>query len=289
MSSPGRTRKPAAARGQSASWWSAAARPAWRRRASPPSADIGSLWSSGPSISAGSCGARQPKREEIGEFLAWLERQLTELQVEIRRGTALSADGIAEGDYDQVVVATGARPGTAGFQRALPHVAQLPGLELEHVVSVEDVLAGDVSLGARVLLVDDDGGWRASGTALYLAERGHRVTVLTPALHVGHNLGHTASLGLLAKALAERDVTVITSAALRAIEPEAVVILDLLTGRDRREPFDAVVLATLPQANAELAAELDVRGVAATAVGDCVAARKATMALYEARKLALEL
>jgi NADPH-dependent 2,4-dienoyl-CoA reductase/sulfur reductase-like enzyme len=146
-----------------------------------------------------------------------------------------------------------------------------------------------VTPGQRVLLVDDDGGWRACGTALHLAERGHRVTVLTPALHVGHHLGHTASLGLLAKALAERDVAVVTSAALRAIEREEVVILDLLTGHERREPFDAVVLATLPEANAELAGELGARGIAATAIGDCIAPRKATMALYEARRLALEL
>ena len=233
--------------------------------------------------------ARQPKREEIGEFLAWLERQLTQLQVEIRRDTELSADAIAEGDYDQVVIATGARPAASGFQRALPHVARLPGVELDHVASVADVLSGSVALGPRVLLVDDEGGWRASGTALYLAERGHRVTVLTPALQVGHHLGHTASLGLLAKALAERDVAVITSAALSAIERETVTILDLLSGRERREPFDAVVLATLPEADAELAAALGARGVAATAIGDCIAPRKATMALYEARKLALEL
>jgi 2,4-dienoyl-CoA reductase-like NADH-dependent reductase (Old Yellow Enzyme family)/thioredoxin reductase len=233
--------------------------------------------------------ARQPKREEIGEFLAWLERQLTQLQVEIRRRTELSADDIAADEYDAVVIATGARPGGTGFQRALPHVAQLPGVNLEHVVSVEDVLSGSVTPGQRVLLVDDDGGWRACGTALHLAERGHRVTVLTPALHVGHHLGHTASLGLLAKALAERDVAVVTSAALRAIEREEVVILDLLTGHERREPFDAVVLATLPEANAELAGELGARGIAATAIGDCIAPRKATMALYEARRLALEL
>ena len=233
--------------------------------------------------------ARQPRREEIGEFLAWLERQLTQLQVEIRRDTELSADAIAAEAYDRVVIATGARPATTGFQRALPHVARLPGAELEHVASVEDVLSGSVSVGQRVLLVDDDGGWRASGTALYLAERGHRVTVLTPALHVGHHLGHTASLGLLAKALAERDVSVITSAALHAVERDSVVILDLLTGRQRREPFDAVVMASLPEADAELAAELGARGIAASAVGDCIAPRKATMALYEARKLALEL
>jgi 2,4-dienoyl-CoA reductase-like NADH-dependent reductase (Old Yellow Enzyme family)/thioredoxin reductase len=233
--------------------------------------------------------ARQPKREEIDEFLAWLERQLTQLQVEIRRGAEVSADAIAAEEYDQVVIATGARPGASGFQRALPHVARLPGVELGHVASVEDVLSGRATPGPRVLLVDDDGGWRASGTALYLAARGHRVTVLTPALHVGHHLGHTASLGLMAKALAQRDVTVITSSAVSAIERDTVVILDLLSGRERRERFDAVVLATLPEANAELAAQLDARGIAATAIGDCVAPRKATMALYEARRLALEL
>ena len=141
----------------------------------------------------------------------------------------------------------------------------------------------------RLLAIAVPAGRRGSGTALYLAERGHRVTVLTPALHVGHHLGHTAALGLLAKALTEREVRVITSAALGAIEREQVVILDLLSGRERREPFDAVVLATLPEANDEIVAELDGRGVAATAIGDCVAPRKATMALYEARRLALEL
>jgi hypothetical protein len=82
---------------------------------------------------------------------------------------------------------------------------------------------------------------------------------------------------------------VITSAALSAIERDAVVILDLLSGRERRERFDAVVLATLPEANDGLGADLAARGIAATAIGDCVAPRKATMALYEARRLALEL
>jgi hypothetical protein len=62
-----------------------------------------------------------------------------------------------------------------------------------------------------------------------------------------------------------------------------------LSGRERRERFDAVVLATLPEANDRLAAELGARGVAASSIGDCVAPRKATMALYEARRLALEL
>lgn len=233
--------------------------------------------------------AMQPKRDEVGEFLAWLERQLRQLQVEIRRGVELSSDAIAAAGYDHVVIATGARPAATGFQRALPHISQLPGVELDHVVGVEAVLAGTITVGPRVLLVDDDGGWRASGTALYLADRSHLVTLLTPALYAGHHLGHTASLGLLARALAERGVTVVTSAALSAVEPEAAVILDLLSGRERREAFDAVVLATLPAADAGLAADLDARGAGATAIGDCVAPRKATMAIFEARRLALAL
>lgn len=233
--------------------------------------------------------AKQPKRHEITDFLAWSEGQLTKHQVEIQKGCELSASEIKALGTDDVIVATGSRPAGNGFQRALPHVQKMPGVDQDHVTSVEVALDDQAKLGDRVLVIDDDGGWRGVGTALYLADQGHKMTILTSALHAGTGIAHTASAGLMMKDLAAARIETITSSAALAIEGRTVRIANLLTGKESEIETDSVVLATLPTAEVGLAAELHREGIAATAIGDCVAPRKASMAIYEARKLALGL
>ncbi|MGI9504933.1 MAG: FAD-dependent oxidoreductase [Geminicoccaceae bacterium] len=231
--------------------------------------------------------AKQPKRHEIGEFLTWLEGQLTKHQVGIRRATALSVDQVKEMGADEIILATGSRTGTDGFQRALPHVGQLPGADLPHVRSAEDALDDLGDLGGRILIIDDDGGWRGVGTALYLTDKGHAVTILTAGLHPGQDIAHTASVGLMMKDLTAAGIAMLTSSAVLAIEERVVRVKNLLTGVESEAEADSVVLATLPRAETGLAAELDRAGLAVTAIGDCVAPRKASMALFEARRAAL--
>ncbi|MGI9449573.1 MAG: FAD-dependent oxidoreductase, partial [Geminicoccaceae bacterium] len=232
--------------------------------------------------------AKQPKRHELAEFLAWQERQLTKRQVEIRRATALGVDDIRVIDADEVIIATGSHPTTSGFQRALPHIQTLPGVEQPHVTSAEAALDDGAPLGQRVLVVDDDGRWRGIGAALYLADKGHQVTLLTSALHAGHQLAHTSSIGLLYNDFAAKGIEVITSSAALAIQEESVRIRNLINGEERDIAVDNVVLATLPKAADELASALADADIAHHAIGDCVAPRLATMAIYEARKLALK-
>lgn len=231
--------------------------------------------------------AKQPKRHEIGEFLAWLEGQLTKHQVEIRRGCEPSVDQVKGMGADEIILATGSRTGTDGFQRALPHIGQLPGADLLHVTSAEEALDDRADLGRRVLIIDDDGGWRGVGTALYLADKGHAVTILTAGLHPGQDIAHTASVGLMMKDLRAAEIATLTSSAALAIEERAVLVKNLLTGEESQVEADSVVLATLPKAETGLAAELDQAGLSATIIGDCVAPRKASMALFEARRAAL--
>jgi len=232
---------------------------------------------------------KQPKRHEITEFLAWLEGQLTKHQVEVRRGTALGVDEIKAMGADEVILATGCRPPTDGFQRALPHIRKLPGAEFSHVTSAEDALDDKATLGKRILLIDDDGGWRGVGTALYLADRGHEITILTAALHPGQDIAHTASVGLMMKDLTSAGIDTIASSAALAIKERTVRINNLLTGEESEVPADNIILATLPKAETELTAALEKEGLVTKTIGDCVAPRKASMAIYEARRAALEI
>ncbi|MGI9509253.1 MAG: FAD-dependent oxidoreductase, partial [Geminicoccaceae bacterium] len=233
--------------------------------------------------------AKQPKRYEIADFLAWLEGQLTKHQVEIKRSTVLGIDEIKAVGADEIILATGSRPAGDGFQRALPHVRKLPGAGLPHVASPEAALDDAVELGKQVLIIDDDGGWRGVGTALYLADKGHAVTILTSALHVGQGIARSSSVGLMMKELTAADIQMVTSSAALDIDATRVRVRNLLTGQDSEIRADSVLLATAPVAEIELGSALENEGIAVTAIGDCVAPRQASMAIYEARRTALTL
>jgi len=232
--------------------------------------------------------ARQPTRHQIAEHLAWYATQLGKLQVEVRLGT----DGATlEGaDYDAVIVATGAAADRDGFQRALPAADALPGAEAGNVTTVRDVLEGTALLGHRVLLLDDLNNWQGLGTAVVMAEQGHRVTLVTAAPMVMKALETTRVGRVLRRRLAAAGGGELVETALERWEPDGrAQLLSLLDGRRFIEVFDSLVLATTPKAETALAASLAARGIAHRAIGDCVAPRRASLAFYEGRRAALEL
>ena len=104
----------------------------------------------------------QPRRAQITDLIDWYTRQLGHLGGEVRYNSYLDADDIS-GEEADVVVATGSIPAETGFQKALPHVAEMPGAGA--AVSVEDVMGRSARLGKRVAILDEGGGWKGIGTA----------------------------------------------------------------------------------------------------------------------------
>ena len=234
--------------------------------------------------------AAQPERDEIGELLGWYQSQLEKLQVRVELGTEMTAAAVRDFGADAVVLSTGSQPTRTGFQRALPHVDALPGVEQENVCSVNDVLEGTARPGKRVLLLDDlNGWWPASGTALHLAEQGHDVTVVTAsdkpaeALDVSH-LGPSTR-----ERFAKLGVTVICAHALTHWAGTTATIANLYTGDARGLAFDSLVLATTNTVDDTLASALAHDEIEVHTVGDMVAARTASMAFYEGRTLGMKL
>jgi hypothetical protein len=68
-----------------------------------------------------------------------------------------------------------------------------------------------------------------------------------------------------------------------------VTVRSTLTGAEASIAADTLVIAETPVAETSLAAELARDGLAFEAIGDCVAPRRASLAIYEARELALRL
>ena len=234
--------------------------------------------------------AAQPERGEIDELLAWYRDQLEKLQVRVELGTEMTADGIRRSGADAVVLSTGSLPTRTGFQRALPHIDALPGVEQDNVCTVNDVLDGTAAPGRKVLLLDDiNGWWPASGTALHLAERGHDVTVVTASDKPAEALDASNLGPSTRERFAKTGVKVVCAHALTHWSGGTATVMNLHTGETKELPFDSLVLATTNTVDDTLARALADDGIEVHFIGDMVAARTASMAFYEGRTLGTRL
>ena len=109
---------------------------------------------------------RQPSRGQITDLIAWFGAAAG------RPGRGCPAGvprrppiDVAAAGADEVIVATGSRPPRAGFQRALPLVDRLPGVDGADVFAIHAVLDGAAVPGRRSLVLDDVQDWRGLGTA----------------------------------------------------------------------------------------------------------------------------
>ena len=132
-----------------------------------------------------------PRRGQITDYIEWLERQLTKHQVKILLNAPLDADEVKNFGAEIVLAATGSQPDGKAFQRAMPEHDALPGIDLGNVWSAEDVMSRAARLGANVILLDETANWKGAGTALTMAEAGHRVTIVTAAPAVMAEMART--------------------------------------------------------------------------------------------------
>ena len=232
---------------------------------------------------------QQPRRGQITDLIGWYITQLAKLEVDLRFNTYLEAEEVAASGADIIVLATGALPPETGFQKALPHLAQLPGLDNGNVWSVQDVMERRARLGNRIVLLDEGGHWRGVGTAWHLAQAGHSVTLLTPDPMVGKELARTAADFTARQTLAKLGVSFVCESAITEWTGRSAHCLSLLT----QDPFiieaDALVLSTGAQADHTLPEALRQKGLDVHLIGDALAPRSAAAAIYEGRKLGLNL
>jgi 2,4-dienoyl-CoA reductase-like NADH-dependent reductase (Old Yellow Enzyme family) len=231
----------------------------------------------------------QPRRAQILDLIAWYERQLTKLHVEVRLNTYVDASNIEEFAADAIILATGSYSPETGFQKALPALETMPGIERGNVFTIEAVMARQVRPGKRVLLLDEGGGWRGGGTAWKLAEDGHTVTMLTPDPFIGKELQRTTADVPLRKMLRGLGVRWLLEVSVLEWHGNGVTLLDHTTGDRIFEEGDCLVLATTNASANWLGEELRASERNVLEIGDCAAPRQAPYAFYEGRKAALEL
>ena len=230
-----------------------------------------------------------PRRGQITELIGWYLRQFEKLAVEVCYFTPMDEQDIIDFGADEVVLATGSLPDEQARQRWLPAAAQLPGLENGNVYSCEEVLRDQAELGDSVLLLDEGGNWRGTGTAWYLADKGHKVTVVTPDPMIGKELTRTTSDFQIRSNLVKLDTTFRVESVISHWHGDRAEIRSLLDGSVIEVDASAIVTATTNRIDNTLELALEKTGVRFHLVGDAATPRQAPYAFHDGRKIGLSL
>lgn len=212
-----------------------------------------------------------PGREEFGELVEYFEDQMDIEGIDLRLNTAVDPDLIRDISPDALIVATG----------AVQIVPNIKGLDDSNAVYAWDVLGGKEVTGDTVVIVG--GGAVGIETAMYLAERGKKVTVLEMQARLGADIGLSTRWTILQDA-AELGVEMLRNRTVVEIDSQTVVTVKGDNPEaEERFPADTVVIAVGAKPDDELEMKLGGAGsdLEVFYVGDCVEARKAIEAIRE--------
>lgn len=219
--------------------------------------------------------ASPPKKEIMLEFVEYLDRRVRKLGVSIRTGTEFTIEMLDKEKPDAVVVATG----------AIQTLPAWEGIKESGAVRVEDVLAGAVTTGNRILVIG--GGANGAEAADFLSEQGKQVTIIEMLDTVASDLVVHLQHYLLER-LQKKGVVMITSTKVSELGRGFVVIEDR-TGSHRLEGFDTIVIAVGSVPDDTLYQQLKEKIAAIHVIGDAVRPRAVVDAVYEGERVALNL
>ena len=232
-----------------------------------------------------------PRRSEFGNVIANLERLVARHGVDVRLGSARTADEIVALGADVVIVATGSIPRKDDvFREWRPDLPGLPGSDGAHVLTSWDVLLGRKPLGRKVVMLDGEGRHEAAVTAEFLAEQGVDLEIVTPFAHFAPALAATLELPAVYSNLLRLGVVISPWCLPVRIEAGTVVVRQIHTGEERRiEEVDSVVVHGGSRSDDGLHRALVGRVERLHAVGDCVQPRRIAHAMYQAHLVAREI
>ncbi len=242
-----------------------------------------------------------PGREPLAAFLTWLVRRAKTVGVEIHLGTAVTPELLRESAPDEIIATIGATP-------VLPDI---PGIDLEHVVTGEQVLMGQAELGRKVVVAG--GGGAGVEVAHFIAklheldrnliahlesfdgylavkdqvaECRRDVTLLGRNRRIGTGLG-PATRWVLVHELTVDGVDVKAGHALTAIGPHSVVTTDMEDGKETEIEADSVVICAGYQIDPAALEALRTAAPHLHALGDAKSIGHAMTGIAEAYDLAV--
>ena len=230
-----------------------------------------------------------PRHQEFSNVIAWRERELKRLGVNVELGVVATAGDVEAARADAIVVATGAVTKSTLRYAPLPHLEHLPGADSSRVHSVHDVFFGAIDGAKHVAVVDAVGYYQASDTVEYLVSKGVGVVAVTHMPRFANDMVHYDRSAFLAS-LRGQDIEFRNATLVNTIEGDSLRVTDVETGTESTiSGLDAVVLAVGAVPVDGLCAELAEKDLEVHVVGDALTPRRIEHAVYEGHRLGLNL
>ena len=193
--------------------------------------------------------------------------------VKVLLNTEVTDEFVKAGGYDAVIVAAGSNPSKP----------PIPGLDTaKHATTVYTELE---NVGKNVAVLG--GGLVGCETGLFLAERGHNVTIIEMQPEIAPEANWMHKEGMM-QSFANAPITCRTSLRVARIEAGGVYAINA-EGNEEFIPADTVVYAMGMRPNSSVVSDLSGSADIVVAVGDCVKARKARHAMQEGFWAAIDL
>jgi 2-enoate reductase len=211
-------------------------------------------------------------KQDYRSLLTYLATQIKKLGVTIEMGKEASPEMILRAKPDVVFLATGAKP----------IIPDIPGVGKERVVTASDLLVAQKPVGGTVVIVG--GGLTGCETALYLAQKGKKVTMVEVLDKLANGMFNRDRVYLL-KLMAEAKVKTLTNTIVLEVTDQGVTVVDRM-GKRSTLAADTVVLAAGLKSNENYSEALKGKVAQVFAIGDCVESRKLMDAIWEGFRVA---
>jgi dimethylamine/trimethylamine dehydrogenase len=241
---------------------------------------------------------RLPTLGDWGRIVDHRQVMLAKLRdrVQVATGRRLTARDVLDYGAELVIVATGSRWSGEGLQASTHESIEGASDSMPHVLTPEQVMEGKRPPGRRVVVYDGEGYFVGPGLAELLAAEGLEVTLVTSLETVSPISDLTLEGPMLRQHLHEVGVRMEREVTVLAVEPGRV------SGADGfEEPWsleaDGIVLVTQQVSDDALYRGLvgdpgalgDAGIEAVYRIGDCVAPRMISEAIFDGHRLAREI
>jgi 2-enoate reductase len=232
------------------------------------------LWERGTALGGNLIPASVPDfKQDYRRLIDYLIAQVKKLGVTIELGKEATPELIQAMKPEVVFIAAG---GT-------PIILEIPGIDKTKVTTAIDLLLGRKEAGRSVIVIG--GGIVGSETALYLAQKGKKVTIVEILDSIARDMYQRDNRLHLLKLLAEADVEILTETNVLKITDEGISIANK-NGKTSTLEADTVVVAVGLKPDEKFSEALMDKVPEIYTIGDCVKPRKVINAIWEAFRTA---
>ena len=210
---------------------------------------------------------KEPFKYHLTYLNNYLKKQTEIAGVNILLNKEATVENIEETRPDVVILSTGSDV----------FIPQIPGSDNPKVVTVKGLQTVEIRENQNIVVIG--GGLVGAETALGLAMKGHKVTIVEMLSSIGNGLVFINLMSLMNE-LMKYGVNILTETTCKCIEDNKVICTDK-DGNEVGLPFDLVVAATGTRPVNDLKDALEDHFPEVYIIGDCVKSSKISNAIHE--------